>query len=254
MITTAFLSHWVLGWFVTQQWRQLKQLATGRWEGLGKELSFQLWSSRPGNLQLILASGACSCPHLKLQPQPAHTATATRLQDRPRPPTSTRPQWSLSSLSLKDILNVNYIPSRSLPHYSGLLDIAWAFVHDTTAQCMLVYSLPGKDGTEHPGFHATVRVSSSLVRGCVLFFSHPPFSRPLIFFQLSHYLGTVGLCPHQTTLSLRGWPHFTFQCVWVFTLLILQSKHWHMASIQQMSDEWRKRNTYQIANNFHLIA
>ena len=63
------------------------------------------------------------------------------------PPTSTRLQWPLSSLTLTDILNFTYIPSHSLPHYSGFFDTAWVFVHedcDTTAQCILVYSLPGK--------------------------------------------------------------------------------------------------------------
>ena len=81
-------------------------------------------------------------------PASTHSRGRTSSGQTP-PPKSTRPQGSLFSLSLRDILNFNYIPSHSLPHYSGFLDIAWGFVHEdrgTTAQCMLVHSLPGKDG------------------------------------------------------------------------------------------------------------
>lgn len=81
------------------------------WEGSCRSSLVVLHVPRP--TKLILASVLCSCltwnysPSQHTQPRPPSSGQAP-------PPTSTRPQWSLSSLSLKDILNVNYIPSRSL--------------------------------------------------------------------------------------------------------------------------------------------
>ena len=89
---------------------------------------------------------------------------------------------------------------------------SWRSQH-ITALYTLVYSLPGKEEKfnkfllneiEHPVFHAMLSVSPPLSDGLrVLFFSHPPFSTLLNSFQLSHYLGIVGLSPHQTTSLLR---------------------------------------------------
>lgn len=177
-----------------------------------------------------------------------HTSSGQAL-----PPTSTRPQWSLSSLSLKDILNVNYIPSRSLPHYSGLLDIAWAFVHDTTAQCMLVYSLPGKD--RNWASWVSCYSQGLFIAGEGLC----PFLLPPSLFQAPHLLSVVPL-----SWNCGPVPSPNHSVTKGMTTFYIPNGYLHYSFYSPNTDTWQvfnkclmsggKRNTYQIANNFHLIA